>query len=107
VRASRLLGAELDSARLVRPQLRDCELREAELAETAGDSARFAGCDLSGATFRGARFAASELRGCTLDGVAGVQGLRGSALPWQDLVGLAGTMAAALWSGMLEEEPGT
>ena len=57
-----------------------------------------------GATFAGARFDASELRGCTLEGISGADGLRGAALPWPDIVGLAGALAAALGIQVLEDD---
>jgi uncharacterized protein YjbI with pentapeptide repeats len=79
-------------------------LREADFAEARGNSVRFDGCDLTGAGFAGARFDASELRGCTLDGITGVDGLRGAALEWSEIVGLAGTFAAALGLRVLGED---
>ena len=65
-------------------------LREADFQGAALGSVRFDGCELRSATFAGARCAATELHRCELDGIEGVEGLRGAALPWPDLVGLAG-----------------
>jgi hypothetical protein len=64
----------------------------------------FDGCELRSATFAGARCAATELHRCELAGIEGVEGLRGAALPWPDLVGLAGLMAGALGIRVLDEE---
>jgi uncharacterized protein YjbI with pentapeptide repeats len=94
-------GCRLDLAsfrfmRMQRVVFEDCVLREADFAEARCRFVRFDGCDLTGAGFADARFDASELRGCTLDGITGVGGLRGAALEWAEIVGLAGTLAAAL-----------
>jgi len=43
-----------------------------------------------------------ELRGCTLDGIAGLERLRGAAMPWADVVGNAGLLAAALGIRVLD-----
>jgi len=45
-----------------------------------------------------------ELRGCTLDGLAGLERLRGAAMPWPDIVGHAGLFAAALGIRALDED---
>ena len=102
-------GCQLDlasfgAATLRRVVFEDCVLREAELQDAGADQVQFLGCDLTGASFRRARFARSVLRGCRLEAIAGVEGLRGTALPWPELVGLAGTLAAALGIGVLDEE---
>ena len=79
-------------------------LHEADFAEARGRWVRFEGCDLTGAGFAGARFDESELRRCTLDGITGVEGLRGAALEWSEIVGLAGTLAAALGLRVLDDD---
>jgi uncharacterized protein YjbI with pentapeptide repeats len=63
---------------------------------------RFSDCTLNEADLTGARFERSELRGCTLDGVRGAASLRGSAMPWSDVVNSAGTLADALGIRILE-----
>jgi uncharacterized protein YjbI with pentapeptide repeats len=83
-----------------------CILRDADFTESSFDSVRFHRCELEGASFAGARFARSEMRGCSLDGIQGIAGLRGVALDWSDIVGLAGTMAAHLGIEVVEEEAG-
>ena len=45
-----------------------------------------------------------ELRGCALDGVSGLERLRGAAMPWADVVGNAGAFAAALGIRVLGED---
>jgi uncharacterized protein YjbI with pentapeptide repeats len=81
-----------------------CILRDADFTESSFDSVRFHRCELEGASFAGARFVRSEMRGCALEGIQGVEGLRGVALDWSDIVGLAGTMAAHLGIEVVEEE---
>jgi uncharacterized protein YjbI with pentapeptide repeats len=91
-------------ARLRRTVFEDCILRDADFRECRFEFAHFHRCDLTGAAFDGARFERSELRGCTLDDLRGVAGLRGAALEWSDVVGLAGTMASALGIGVIDED---
>jgi uncharacterized protein YjbI with pentapeptide repeats len=91
-------------ARLHRVVFEDCVLREADFHEARCISVRFDGCDFSGANFAGARFDGCELRRCRLDGITGVEGLRGAALEWAEIVGLAGTFAAALGLRVLGDE---
>ena len=80
-----------------------CILRDADFTDAHFESVRFHRCEMQGATFTGARFAKSEMRGCTLDGVRGIEGLKGVAMDWSDVVGLAGTLAAALGIEVIEE----
>ena len=97
--------AGLRFARLQRVHFEDCVLREADFqgaalgscASTAASCAR---------DVRGRPRAATELHRCDLDGIEGVEGLRGAALPWPDLVGLSGLMAGALGIWVLDEEDG-
>jgi len=79
-----------------------CVLREADFAETRCESVRFEGCDLTAASFDRATFRRSELRGCTLEDVQAVEGLRGVAMEWADVVALAPTFARALGIRLLE-----
>ena len=80
-----------------------CILRDADFTDARFESARFHRCEMEGVTFTGARFARSEMRGCTLEGLRGIEGLRGVAMDWSDVVGLAGTFAAALGIEVIEE----
>ena len=45
-----------------------------------------------------------ELRGCTLDGLTGAERLRGAAMPWADILGHAGLLAAALGIRVLDDD---
>jgi uncharacterized protein YjbI with pentapeptide repeats len=65
---------------------------------------RFDGCDLTGADFTGVRIDRCELRGCTLDALAGAERLRDAAMPWADIVGHAGLLAAALGIRVLDDD---
>lgn len=103
-RGCRIDLAALRFATLQRVTFEDCVLREADFQEARFESVRFAGCDLTGATFQGARFERSELRRCRLDDLRGVDGLRGAALEWGDIVGLAGAFAAALGVRLLDDD---
>ena len=64
---------------------------------------RFVDCDLSRTDFRGARLQSCELRGVRLDGMAGVERLRGAALPMLDVIDNAATLAAALGLRLLDD----
>jgi uncharacterized protein YjbI with pentapeptide repeats len=90
-------------SKLRRTIFTDCILRDADFRDVRFSSVRFHRCDLSGAQFSGARWERSELRGCTLEGIQGIEGLRGVAMDWSDVVGLAGTFAAALGIEVVEE----
>ena len=63
---------------------------------------RFDRCDLSDADLTAVRIDRCELRGCTLDGIAGLERLRGAAMPWADVVGNAGLLATALGIRILD-----
>ena len=93
-------------SRLRRVIFSGCILRDADFGETRFEHTRFHRCELPGARFTGARFARSELRGCTLDGIQGIEGLRGVQMDWSDVVGLAGEMAAALGIEVIAEDGG-
>ncbi len=82
--------------RLQRVTFVRCLLADADFEGVRGESVAFLDCDLSRAAFSQARFERSEIRRCRLDGVSGVDGLRGMGLLPEDIVSLAGPMAAAL-----------
>jgi uncharacterized protein YjbI with pentapeptide repeats len=81
-----------------------CLLDQADFRDALWRSVRFDGCDLTGADLTGVRIARCELRSCTLDGLAGLERLRGAAMPWADVVGNAALLAAALGIRVLEED---
>jgi uncharacterized protein YjbI with pentapeptide repeats len=80
-----------------------CDLRQADFREALFRSVRLTGCDLSEADLSGLRIDRCELRSCTLDGVAGLERLRGASMPWGDVVGNAAQLAAALGIRVLED----
>jgi len=81
-----------------------CLLSQADFREALLRSVRFDRCDLTEADVVGVRIDRCELRGCTLDGLAGLERLRGAAMPWPDIVGHAGLFAAALGIRVLDED---
>jgi uncharacterized protein YjbI with pentapeptide repeats len=102
-RASGADMATFRHARLAHVTFEGCSMREADFSGMRGEHVRFLDCDLRGATFRDAELTGSELRRCRLDGIEGVEGLRGAALELEELVGLAPALARALGIGLLGE----
>jgi uncharacterized protein YjbI with pentapeptide repeats len=81
-----------------------CLLAQADFRDALFRSVRFDRCDLTEADLAGVRIDRCELRGCTLDGVSGIERLRGAAMQWADVVGHAGLLAAALGIRVLDDE---
>ena len=81
----------------------DCLLMQTDFREALLRHVRFDRCDLTQADLAGLRLDRCELRGCTLDGVSGLERLRGAAMPWADIVGSADAFAAALGIRILDE----
>jgi uncharacterized protein YjbI with pentapeptide repeats len=126
VAGTRLTGAQWTNGTIGDAAFRDCRIDLATFAGTTFDrvtfdgcllaqadfrdallrSVRFDRCDLTEADLAGVRIERVELRGCTLDGVAGIERLRGAAMPWADVVGHAGVLAAALGIRVLDEGDG-
>lgn len=116
IRGSRLVGFTVTEGRLqdlhaldttmAYGSLAHCELkrvvfervvlREASFLGARLQSVAFVACELAGADFRGASLGACTMRGSSLEGVIGVESLRGLQMPWSDVVGSAGALAAAL-----------
>ena len=84
----------------------DCLLAQADFRDALLRSVRLDRCDLSDADLTAVRIDRCELRGCTLDGIAGLERLRGAAMPWADVVGNAGLLAAALGIRVLDPDDG-
>lgn len=84
--------AGLRFASLERVVFEGCVLRELDLTEARLQDVRFDGCDLRLAEFGGARASRLELRGCEVEGLGGVDGLRGALVTWADAVGLLGPL---------------
>ena len=74
----------------------DCRLEEADFHGATLTSVRFERCALTRAVFDAASFERSELRGCELEGLQGVERLRGVRMPLGDVVQLAGLLAVAV-----------
>lgn len=83
-----------------------CRLVQADFREALLRSVRFDRCDLTQADFTLVRIDRCELHGCTLDGLVGVERLRGAAMPWPDVVANAALLAAALGIRLLDHEDG-
>jgi len=81
-----------------------CRLTQTELRGALLRSVRFEHCDLTEADLEGVRIDGCELRACTLDGVAGLERLRGAAMPWADVIGNASALAQTLGIRVLSDE---
>ena len=90
-------------ARLERVRFEGCELAEADFQGADLREVRFVDCDLTRADLRGARLRTCELRGVRLDGMQGVDRLRGAALPIADVIDNAVTLATALGVRVLDD----
>jgi hypothetical protein len=109
IRDTLIEGCRIDLAafrmtRFERVVLRDCVLHEVDLVEAQLSSVVFERCDLAGADLSHATFALSQLHGCRCDGLIGAERLRGTAMPWPDIVALAPELAAAVGIAVLNEE---
>ena len=60
------------------------------------ESVAFVDCRLQGADFRHVKLAGCLIRGASLDGVLGVEAMRGLRMPWPDVLASAGALAVAL-----------
>ncbi len=96
VRDCRADLAAFSGSRLERVRFERCDLRESDFGGIRADALAFDGCDLTGATFSHATLKRSELRGCMIDGLVGVQALRGVTMPLADAMAAAPVLAAAL-----------
>jgi uncharacterized protein YjbI with pentapeptide repeats len=97
----RVLDSSLELASFAAAQLSDVVFERVNLADASFMAARLEGvefidCRLTGADFRGAKIKGCAIRGTALDGVLGVESLRGLRMPWGDLLASAGALAAAL-----------
>ncbi len=93
----------LAQAKLERVVFAGCVLQDATFEQAQLRDVRFEHCDLTGATLGQVRLERVELAGCALQDVRSVTDLRGAAMPWPDLVEHAGTLAAALGIGVLDD----
>ncbi len=98
--------ASFGGCRLQRVRFVDCTLAQTDFLEAELDGVAFHGCDLTATDLRGARLRRCELRDNRLEGLRGVEALRGAAMPWVDIVGAAGLWAQALGIELLDEPGG-
>jgi uncharacterized protein YjbI with pentapeptide repeats len=97
----RVVESSLSFASLAFAQLRDCVFERVKLAEASFMEARlerveFIDCELLGTDFRGVRLKDCTIRGTALDGVLGVEDLRGLSMPWPDVIASAAALAATI-----------
>ena len=100
--ASRLDLASFRFATLERVVFEDCRLEEADFHGAVLTSVRFERCSLASASFTAARCESCELRSCELGGLQGVEGLRGAALTWNDVLQLTRLLADAVGITVLD-----
>jgi uncharacterized protein YjbI with pentapeptide repeats len=92
----RLDLAGLRLAQLERVVFRNCRMGECDLYEASLTDVLFDRCELREATVTGARLKRVELRSCQLQGLRGVEALRGARMPWNDVLENAPLFATAL-----------
>jgi uncharacterized protein YjbI with pentapeptide repeats len=81
-----------------------CDLREADFRAARFQAVEFRDCDLTRADLGNARFSGkSTMSACTLDGLRGVDRLRGVAMPWADIVASAAVFAGELGLRVLDD----
>lgn len=104
-RGCRIDLASFAASRLERVRFEDCSLAESELQDARLAAVVFEDCDLTGLDLSGARLTAGcVLRGCTLDGIRGVERLRGATMPLSDVIAAAGVLASALGIRIEEDD---
>lgn len=101
VRNVRVVDASLQLASFASGKLRNVVFERVNLAEASFMHARlesvaFVDCRLEGADFRHAKLAGCVIRGASLDGVLGVESMRGLRMPWPDVMASAAALAVAL-----------
>jgi uncharacterized protein YjbI with pentapeptide repeats len=101
VRDVRVVDSSLQLASFASATLRNVVFERVNLAEASFMHARlesvaFVDCRLAGTDFRHAKVAGCAIRGASLDGVLGVESLRGLRMSWPDVIASAGALAAAL-----------
>ena len=93
---SSLVLATFAFARLRNVVFDRVDLSEASFMEARLDHVEFSDCRLAGTDFRGATLSACAIRGSSLDGVLGIDSLRGVRMPWSDIVASVAALAAGL-----------
>lgn len=85
-------------------ELTDARLTELDLSEARLQRVRLVRCDLSRARFSGARCSDVTLVGCTLEGVVGIDGLRGASLAHGDAVSALPALAQHLGIRLIDDD---
>ena len=83
-------------AKLERVVFRDCLMNECDFYEASVKDVLFERCNLRESSFSAMRIERVELRGCELDGVQGIEALRGARMQWNDVISAAPLFAQAL-----------
>jgi uncharacterized protein YjbI with pentapeptide repeats len=101
VRDLRVVDSSFQLASFASATLRNVVFERVNLAEVSFMHARlesvaFVDCRLEGADFRHAKLAGCAIRGTSLDGVLGVESMRGLRMPWPDVLASAAALAVAL-----------
>lgn len=104
-RGCRIDLASFSHCRLNRVTFDNCILHQSDFLGAELDTVRFEDCELVEADLRNARLRRCELRRTSLDGLQGVDRLRGIAMPWAEIVERADLWASALGIEVLDEEP--
>lgn len=86
----------LRMAKLERVVFRDCRMEECDFYASTLTDVLFENCELRRARFSGAKVKRVELRGCQLEGLEGIDALRGARMPWHDVLQNAPLFASAL-----------
>src|SRR5438067_3995237 len=92
----RLDLAGLRIAKLERVVFRDCRMAECDLYEASLTDVLFERCELREATLTGVKIKRVELRGCDLTGLHGAEAMRGTRMPWNDVLENGPLFATAL-----------
>ncbi len=101
VRDVKVIDSSFALASLAFAQLRNVIFERVKLADASFMQARLEGvefisCDLAGVDFRGVELKRCRVRGSSLDGVLGVEYLKGLVMPWPDVLASAGALATAV-----------
>lgn len=97
----RVLDSSLALGTLAFSRLKDVIFERVDLTETSFMQAQlervaFIDCRLAGTDFRAAKLNGCTIRGTSLEGVIGIESLRGVSMRWVDVLESAGALAAAL-----------
>lgn len=101
IRDLRVIDCSLQLASFALSRVQNAVFERVNLTEASFLNARledveFIDCRLAGADFRGATLTRCVIRGSSLEGVVGVDSLRGVRMPWVDVLASATAMADAL-----------